>query len=246
MNAKKTRRTIVYIMSYLFPILFLFLSPIIPFEGIFDGTTKGIVNGSLVVFSFQFLFAIIFGRAFCGWICPGGGFQEVVCRYANDNIVKGKNAAKIKFVIWGIWLAAIFAGFISVGGVGKIDFLYNTYFSKPIQYWAGWGIIYLIVSSIIMLTSFIVGRRGFCHSLCWMSPFMIIGNRVGRALKAPQLKLKTVQSKCIDCGLCTKACQMSIDVMKLVKNGEIVHDECIKCNSCADVCPKKAIEMKMG
>ncbi len=51
-----------------------FLSPYV----IIDGAMNGIVNGSLIMFGLMFVSSLFLGRAWCGWVCPGGGMQEIV------------------------------------------------------------------------------------------------------------------------------------------------------------------------
>jgi len=74
-----------------------------------------------------------------------------------------------------------------------------------------------------------------------MSPFMIIGDRIRRALKIPSLKLKVNADNCIDCKRCDKACQMSLKVNELIHEGDIKDSECILCGECVDACPKNVI-----
>jgi len=56
------------------------------------------------------------------------------------------------------------------------------------------------------------------------------------------IKIKPSGKKCIECGKCSAACPMDIDVMDYIKNGKkITSTECILCNTCNHVCPVKAI-----
>ena len=251
MKRQVVRRTIMYLSAYLFPVLFQLLSPVIPYEGIFNAGiynfgTKGIVVGSLFVFAAQFIFSIFLGRAYCGWVCPGGAYQEAFCSYLNDRKVNIKKVDKIKFFIWVPWLSGIIGSFILVGGLKKYDFLYNTYYSAPIAEWGGYLILFGIVSSIIMIIAFIVGKRGFCHSMCWMAPFMIVGKSIGNKMNIPSLKLSVDTDKCIGCKICSKNCAMSLDVMDMVRKGNINSSECILCGKCVDNCPKSVIKYSFG
>ena len=66
---QKIRALSLLLMVLLFPIILNFFSPYI----IVDGASRGIATGSFITFGALFLGSLLFGRAFCGWLCPGGG-----------------------------------------------------------------------------------------------------------------------------------------------------------------------------
>jgi len=75
--------------------------------------------------------------------------------------------------------------------------------------------------------SFVGGKRAFCHYVCWMAPFMIIGTKIGTLLRLPSLKLLADKDKCINCGLCNKNCVMSLNVSGMVQKNSMKNSECI-------------------
>lgn len=235
---RKKRRIIIGILAFLFPFLFQFLSPVIPVEGLLDG---GILVGAIFVFAAQFLLSIFFGRIFCGWICPGGAYQEAFCSHMNTKKVNAK-VDKIKFISWAIWIVALVVIILLVGGIKKANFFYNTYYIRSVDVWGYYFIIYSIVSLVIFTSASIIGKRGFCHTFCWMAPFMIIGNKLGRKLKVPQLKLKVNPAQCTGCKKCEKNCRMGLDVVSMVQQGAIDSSECILCGECMEKCPKDVIK----
>lgn len=120
-------------MAFLFPFLFQFLSPVIPVEGLLDG---GILVGAIFVFAFQFFLSLFFGRIFCGWVCPGGAYQEAFCTHLNNKKPNPK-VDKVKFVSWIIWLVALVILVILVGGIKGVKFFYNTYYIRSVEIWTG-------------------------------------------------------------------------------------------------------------
>lgn len=243
MNLKKKRQSIrklmIIISFILFPITLYYFSPYI----IIDGISLGILTGSFFVFLALLIGSIFFGRIFCGWICPAGGLQEI-CSMANNNRNKGKWRKIIKYIIWIPWILVIVAMALYAGGINRIDFFYQTdhgiSVSNPYGYIIYYGVIFLVV-----ILSIFGGRRSFCHSACWMAPFMQIGISLRKGFKLPGLKLDTDQDKCISCNQCTKICVMSLDVMELVKKGEIIDLDCSLCGECIDICPKNVIKYSM-
>jgi polyferredoxin len=106
------------ILTFLsFPITMNYLSPYV----IIDGAANGILNGSLVMFAFLFLSSLFLGRAWCGWVCPGGGMQEIV-EPINNRPVNGR---KIDWIVGDLdpWISLI-VFLLSGGGYRTMDLLY--------------------------------------------------------------------------------------------------------------------------
>jgi len=219
-----------------------FLSPYV----IIDGAMKGIVNGSLVIFGLMFLSALFLGRAWCGWVCPGGGMQEIVGPI-NIKPVNGKRIDWIKWLIWIPWISLIIVLVIRAGGYHSINLLYHTQNGisvagspdRPILF--AYIIYHLVILLFICLAIF-AGRRAGCHTICWMAPFMIIGRWLRNNTFAwPSLRLQADPGSCADCKKCTSNCPMSLDVNAMVQAGRMENNECILCGTCVDNCSKHAI-----
>ena len=85
------------------------------------------------------------------------------------------------------------------------------------------------------------GRRAFCHTTCWIAPFMILGRKLRNALRWPSLKLNAVKENCIGYKKCTKSCPMSLDVNGMVQKEVMENIECILCGTCVDLYPEDVI-----
>lgn len=234
---QRVRKALLLVSMLIFPITINYFSPYLIIQGGFEG----VVAGSALIFLSQFLTALIFGRAFCGWLCPAGALQEAAVS-ANPKPTKpGLN--RIKWLIWVPWAVMVLVGFISAGGIKQVNPLYFTEtgisVAAPENYF-----IYLTVVALILILSFTVGRRAFCHSACWMAPFLVIGSWIKEKLAIPSLRLGLTQNPCIACGKCTQACPMSLPVQNMVETEQLFHSECILCATCADVCPKETIDMR--
>ena len=234
---QKLRRGIAFFMFLMFPVVLNYLSPYL----IIMGASEGIISGSMIMFGIMFLSSLFFGRAFCGWVCPASGMQESTQRFRTKKAKTGAGNI-VRWIIWILWLGIIAMVFIKAGGMTKADFLYNSPgFISLLQ--PNMVFIYLIVILLVFAMTMIWGQRAFCKYICWMAPFMIIGDRIRRWLKIPGIYLKEDKSKCIECGRCTKECPMDIDVKNMVQKENIYSTECIMCLNCADVCPKNAINV---
>jgi ferredoxin-type protein NapH len=239
MKRQTIRKTMLLILLLLFPAIFSYLSPYLIIEGAF----LGVATGSFVVFALMFLFSLVFGRAFCGWLCPAGGLQDCA-RLAVDKRAKGKWRDWIKYVIWVPWLGFIIAGFLAAGGVKAVDFFFWTDNGLSVTA-LNMLIIYLFVTIFLAVSALIWGRRAACHYFCWMAPFMVIGTKLKNALGYPSLHLAADPTKCSGCKQCSKKCPMSLDVDAMVKRNNMKNTECILCGECVDGCPRKVICYRM-
>ena len=240
MKRQRFRKALILIFFLMFPITLYYLSPYL----IIQGAIEGIVTGSFIVFCLMLLTSMFFGRAFCGWICPAGGLQEC-CTIAVDKRAKGGKGNWIKYFIWVPWIILIAAMFIGAGGVKVVDFFYLTDHGVSVTSAQSYVIFYGVIIMIVTL-AFTGGRRSFCHYVCWMAPFMILGTKIKNILKYPSLNLNVEKSKCISCKACTKKCPMSLEVMEMVQKNNMKNSECILCGECIDGCPKKVIKYSVG
>ena len=236
MKRQRVRNTILLISMLLFPITLNYFSPYL----IMNGSFEGVLSGSAVLFISLFLSSLLLGRAFCGWVCPAGGLQEVCAKIQPKPAGKKQNI--VKYIIWIPWLGAIIAGFISAGGLKRVDVLYMTDYGISVNAPAGY-IIYFGVVFLIVILALTLGKRSFCHSVCWMAPFMVIGTWLRKKLHVSGLRLSADSEKCISCGACSKACPMSLPVKEMVKEGRLYNRECILCAGCADACPKDVLRV---
>lgn len=240
MKRQQVRSLILLVTLLLFPIIMNFLSPYL----IVNGAFEGVLSGSAIVFIGLFLTSLFTGRLFCGWLCPMGGMNECLL-LVNRKRVTSKGLKRTKFIIWGIWLTAIISGFVVASGIVKADFLYMTEtgisVDQPVKYVIYYGIIILFAT-----ISIIAGRRGSCHAICWISPFMIVGKKLSDAIKLPRLKINASKENCIHCNKCTGVCPMSIDVMQEPDHKITKHDDCILCGMCVDACPKKCLSYQFN
>jgi polyferredoxin len=227
------RKAVIIVTFLSFPITMNFLSPYIIVRGAFAGA----LSGSFLLFGFMFVSSLAAGRAYCGWACPVAGVQECMFLARGRRVERGN---WIKWLIWGPWISFVAFAAIKAGGLERLEPLLLTEGGISIR--EPWMFInYFLVIGALLALSLAVGKRSFCHHLCWMAPFMIIGTRIKRTLRIPSLRLRADHEKCTKCGRCTKGCPMSLEVQAMVEKGDMFNEECILCGECVDGCPKGAI-----
>ncbi len=231
----KARIILTTVTLLLFPVVLNFLSPAVPIFG----ALAGVVTGSLLLFAAQFLTGLFFGRAWCGWLCPMAALGDL-CMRVNDRPVNRKILRIVRFSIFGVWIASLAAGFVIAGGAKAVNPLFFTEngisVDEPAKY-----IVYYMVLALFLVVSLAVGRRGACHSFCWMSPFLAGGYALGKRLRVPQLRIKSQPAICVNCGKCDKSCPMSIPVRTSLKAGFVSESDCILCGECVKNCPKDVL-----
>lgn len=240
MKRQKIRKLVLIVALLLLPVIMWYLSPAI----IITGASKGIITGSFIVFMLMLFGSIFFGRLFCGYICPAGGLQECIMM-VNDKSLKQGFRNSIKYVIWGVWFSVVVVCFVLSKSKITVNPFYMTDHGISITGIFNY-VIYYGVIGFIFIPALIHGKRAFCHYFCWMAPFMVIGEKIGKVLHIPHIYIKSDKSKCISCKQCNKNCQMSLDVAGMVADEKFSNSECIQCGACIDSCPKKALNYRFG
>lgn len=235
-NRQRVRKALIIFSFVLLPVTFAYIScPII-----IEGASRGIITGGLIVFILLFISSLFLGRLWCGWLCPGGGLQEI---YFDINS-KQANIGWLNWFKYLIFIAIIFIPLISAvqsaGGLTTIDFFYYTdhgiSIAKPGAY-----TIFLVQITFFTVFAIFAGKRGFCHYFCPIAVIMIIGRKIRNLVRWPALHLSADAGLCTDCKKCSENCPMGLDVNTMVRQGSMENTECILCGSCVDICPKYAI-----
>ena len=240
MTLQRIRKFTLIISMLLFPITIWYFSPYL----IIMAAMQHVINGSFVVFTLMFVLGIFFGRLWCGFFCPTGGMSECFAEFSPKSPKQGWRNY-IKYGIWIVWLSGVIVCHV----LGKGSYTVQPFFMTEHGISVANIYCYIIYYGIIVLflvPAIIHGKRANCHYICWMAPFMIFGYKLGKLLHVPQLKVKADKAKCSGCGMCAKACPMSVDVTTELQGGEIKTAECILCGECVKTCKNSVLCYKFG
>ena len=171
------------------------------------------------------LTALLFGRGFCGYLCPIGALQDGIRFLAKKTGLKkrrlpSKGLVRPELIKYGILVVLII---ISTLGEGN-RISYISPWLAYLNIFAGLRIhAGLVVLVLIMLTSLLFNRV-FCRCFCPLGAFQALLNAVS------PLKISKGKS-CNGCQLCLKDCPVDI----IADNEETISPECVNCLKCTEV-----------
>ncbi|MFZ2472130.1 MAG: 4Fe-4S binding protein [Methanothrix sp.] len=230
------RKALIIFSFVLLPVTFAYIScPII-----IKGASEGIVTGGLIVFILLFISSLFLGRLWCGWLCPGGGLQEIYFQINNKRV----KVERLNWFKYLMFLVIIFVPLISAirsaGGFTAIDLFYDTENGISIAKQGAYSILFVQIAFFTVF-AMLAGKRGFCHYFCPIAVIMIVGRKIRNLVRWPALHLSADKIRCTDCKKCSEKCPMGLYVNSMVRQGCMENTECILCGCCVDVCPKQVI-----
>ena len=218
-----------------------------------------LVVSMIVGVVFVILFTVVFGRIFCGWICPQTIFLEMVFRkieYWIDGD-RGKqirlekqpwNAEKIKkrllkwflFFIISFLIANVFLAYL-IGGDTVIDYITGNPLDNTNT------LASLLIFTAVFYFIFAWFREQVCIIACPYGRLqgVLLDNKTinvaydhvrgegetGRAkFSKREDRAASGKGDCIDCSQCVNVCPTGIDI----RNGTQL--ECVNCTACIDEC----------
>jgi len=208
-----------------------------------------------------FILFVVLNKAFCGWLCPLGFFQEVLgmigqkLRLNRTESLDSKLVERIRPVKW-LMLAFLVVLFPLASGLGFAGHELGDPFCKicPSRILTslaagqlnqlyidtsstGYMILSIIADTLfgLVLVLSLTVRQPFCR-ICPMLAMHAMFRKVGL------VKLvKNYTSRCDKCGLCAKACPMDIKEIHTSKEKDILFPDCTLCGRCVEFCPDKGV-----
>ena len=225
---------------------FLPISALVSLKGwIASGSINSVHPAALVIFLAVIVVSLLLKRSFCSWICPVATVTELFWKAGFK--VFGRNFRVWPWLDWLIrpikYLALLFFLFsilLLMSGESVRSFILSDYNKmadvKMLDFFLNLSGTPLVVIATLLLLSFFF-RNPFCRFLC---PY---GALLGLFSRLSPVKVERLQSACISCGGCNKACPSHLDVMN---KGRVCSEECIGCLRCVGSCPKpEALQLRL-
>jgi ferredoxin-type protein NapH len=221
---------------------------------------------TLVTLGTFLLLFIVLNKAFCGWICPVGTFQEVLHLLGTKlglrqrtNVTPGLRQ-RLRPVKWLILLFLVFI-FPLLTGLGYFGHdmvdpfckicpsrLMSSLFSGSTDQFhvdtATPAAMVLTISADflfgLVIALSLTTRLPFCR-ICPMLALHAVFRKLGL------LRLvKSGTDRCEKCGLCVKACPMDIaEIQTEMGKRDVTFEECTLCGRCVEFCPEQgALQLK--
>ncbi|VAW50164.1 Polyferredoxin NapH (periplasmic nitrate reductase) [hydrothermal vent metagenome] len=181
---------------------------------------------------------IIFGRFFCGWICPATLIYEL-----NTNVAAGLRSVGLKtgnrrfdrrvkylVLVVGLVLSAI-TGSVLVAGIYPPAIVGREIYYAIALGGFGAGSIFFVMT---LLFDLLVARRGFCRYLC---PGGALYSLLGRFRV---FRIQRIVENCNDCAKCNAICEFGLDPLR-----DGFGQECNNCTACIAICPTDALTFKI-
>jgi len=218
-----------------------------------------LVISMLVSVVFIILFTVVFGRIFCGWMCPQTIFMEMVFRKV-EYLIEGDRAKQVKLdrQVWNVekirkrvlkWIVFFLISFI----ISNVFLAYVIGSDEVLMYISDnplnhIGILVkLLVFTAVFYFVFAWFREQVCIIVCPYGRLqgVLLDNKsinvaydfVRGESENGRNKLRKDENRdelgygdCIDCNQCVQVCPTGIDI----RNGTQL--ECINCTACIDAC----------
>jgi cytochrome c oxidase accessory protein FixG len=216
----------------------------------------------ITFFIFIILFTVVFGRVWCGWMCPQTLFMEMVFRKI-EYLIEGDAAAQrrldkepwsprkigkktLKHVVF-ILISVIIAHTIMAYLIG-VDQAMFTVSHSPMDNWGGF--IGMVSFTVIFYGIYAKFREQACIAVCPYGRLQGVlltresivvaydwlrGEPRGKIRKNKIEAAKT--GDCVDCNICVQVCPTGIDI----RNGTQL--ECVNCTACIDACDDVMIKI---
>ena len=195
------------------------------------------------------LYAFLFGRWICGFLCPFGLIQDLLYKIKTPKIKKSKVTrvlSYLKYVILVVFVILIplvyalqasnsplpaFCKYLCPSGTllgagGLLSSETTAYMVQMLGPLFTWKTCLLVAIIAVCIFCY----RSFCRFICPLGAIYGLFNKISL------VGMDFEQKKCIDCGLCVGKCKMDIR--------HVGDHECISCGDCIGVCPTAAIYRK--
>lgn len=179
-------------------------------------------------------FTVVFGRFFCGWICPATLLYELNTNFGIWLHKLGMRPGyrmfdrRLKYGVLavGLVLSAI-TGSVLVALIYPPAIIGRELYYGLALGGFGAGTVFFILT---LLFDLLVARRGFCRYLC---PGGALYSLLGRYRL---FRIKRTVETCNDCAKCNAVCEFALDPMR-----DDFGQECNNCSACIAVCPTRAL-----
>jgi cytochrome c oxidase accessory protein FixG len=173
------------------------------------------------------LFTVLYGRIWCGWMCPQTVLTDfsrrivaLTARLSNHGFIRAVISHSILFLFSLIVAASMIWYFVSPYNMAS-DIL-----NRQLGPWTTWTWVFF---TVLVYVDIAAVRQKFCGSVCPYARFQ------SAFFDEKTLTIefdRSQEQRCLGCGACVRACPSGIDIRKGLQV------ECINCAECIDACSR--------
>lgn len=185
------------------------------------------------------LFTAIFGRFFCGWICPATFLYELNTnlgawlRWAGLKTGSMHFDRRLKYGVLAVGLVlSALTGSIAVAAIYPPAIIGREIYYAIALGGFGAGMIFFLGT---LLFDLLVARRGFCRYVC---PGGALYSLIGRYRL---VRIRRIVESCNDCAKCNVICEFGLDPLR-----DDFGQECNNCTACIAICPTDALDFTIS
>lgn len=199
-------------------------------------------SATLVMTGIILVLTLIFGAAFCSFVCPLGTIQEWFGKLGKKIFKKRYNTfipQKLHNVLKYFRYVSLILTVVLTYNAMKLVFLEVDPYYAMYHFFTDEATIGGIVVLAITLIGSLFIERPWCKYAC---PY---GALLGLVNKISIFKIRSNSKACSGCNLCEKNCPMNINI----SDKKVVNDSlCIKCLDCVDddACPQSSLSYGLG
>jgi ferredoxin-type protein NapH len=188
------------------------------------------------------LLGIFFGkRWYCSWVCGCGGLANTAGDPLRHLTSKSSTAWKFEKISIHTVLAACVALtallFMTWGLGDRAPALAR--FTNGFQTLYAFLVVAMLSGVVGAGLYPVGGTRIWCRNFCPMAAMLGLAQKFGR------FRISVKENMCISCGLCSKYCEMGIDVRSYAQaNQSFTRASCVGCGLCAEVCPRGVLRLE--
>lgn len=188
------------------------------------------------------ILAVLYGkRWYCSWVCGCGGLANTAGEPFRHLTPTSSSSWKFeKVAVHSVLILA----FLVTGLLVASSFVGDQYqqfhaFATGLKNFYGFAVV-MILSGIAGVVVYpIGGTRFWCRYFCPMAALLGLLQKFGR------FRITVKDKMCISCGLCSKYCEMGIDVRAYAQADEdFTRAACVGCGLCEEVCPRGVLHLE--
>lgn len=194
---------------------------------------KEVLIGAAIILAF---YALIAGRAFCGWVCPVNLVTDAANWLRTKLRVPDFCNLSRSVRLWSLVLSlalSLLLGVAAFEWVSPISMLH-----REVVFGVGLGLTAILG---IFLFDLLVVKHGWCGHLCPLGVFYCLVGCVS------QLRVRFEDRTCTRCAECARVCPEPhvLNFKKAAENGMVASGDCTNCARCITICPEDSLSFDL-